>query len=131
MQLVMVLYVNGIKTNQEVDFDSYNSGLINNYELDPRYEWAKQNGMSLDHNNLLKLNIEEIPHEWKIETQSEHYQAVIRVYLSKYGELRARIWTMLDKSLLTVGIEEISFPHKNLLNFLFKIEEVYQLTRRT
>jgi hypothetical protein len=71
MQLVMVLYVNGIKTNQEVDFDSYNSGLINNYELDPRYEWAKQNGMSLDHNNLLKLNIEEIPHEWKIETQSE------------------------------------------------------------
>ena len=66
-----------------------------------------------------------------ITLSSEHYQAVIRVYLSKYGELRARIWTMLDKSLLTVGIEEISFPHQNLLNFLFKNEEVYQLTRRT
>ena len=66
-----------------------------------------------------------------ITLSSERYQAVIRVYLSKYGELRARIWTMLDKSLLTVGIEEISFPHKNLLNFLFKIKEVYHLTRRT
>lgn len=73
MKLVLVLYINGERTDQEIDFDRVvnDSGLINDYEKDPRCEWAKQNGRSLDHDELLKLNIEDIPHEWKIETQSE------------------------------------------------------------
>jgi len=73
MKLVLVLYINGERTNQEIDFDRVvnDSGLINDYEKDPRYEWAKQNSLSQEQNELLKLCIEEIPHEWKIETQSE------------------------------------------------------------
>lgn len=74
MKLVMVLYVNGIRTDKEVDLNRLNDILSiedSEYEIDPRSEWAQQVGASQDHQELLKLNISDIPHEWKIETQSE------------------------------------------------------------
>lgn len=73
MKLILRLYVEGKRTDKTVDFDrvsDYRSSL-DEWEIDPRPEWAEINGVKNENENLLKFNPEEVRHEWKIESESE------------------------------------------------------------
>lgn len=50
------------------------------------------------------------------------------VLIKKVGdELRCKVYTLLPRSLMKVEIGEISFPHPNIVKFIFQIERVNKL----
>lgn len=78
MKIVMRLYVEGKRTNKAIDLKDYTEGQrdIDEYEIDPRYEWAELNGKGSDYQEILKISIDSVEHEWKLETESERGDAL-------------------------------------------------------
>lgn len=58
---------------------------------------------------------------------SNTFEAAIRVYITKYNEVRAEVYTLLPQSLIKVTVSDISFPHSQLNTFIRQVEAICNL----